>query len=180
MQSKRRPWPEAIVGVLGTLPVVVIWLHVYSHTPPWHSEPTWAHTLVLVPVAVAGTIVAGWLQRARTRLPWFVLVAVALIGPVVVVASGVMRTRAAEWPGVTAPVVGALAAAAGYLLAAIALSTMRVRSRVVPVFLPLALALVAGHVAYGLPGRYAIANRIGHPWPNESASELLYGHTLSD
>jgi hypothetical protein len=176
----RRHWPEAVVGVLGALPIASIWLHVYSHTPPWHSEPTWSHTVVLVAVAVIGTIATGWLLRTRLRLPWFVLVAIALLGPVLVVASGVIRTRSAEWGDVTAPVVAALGAAAAYLLAALATSAVRLRSGLAAVLLPLALALIAGHVAYGLPGqtRVEIARTIGYPYPNEAASRLLYGGTL--
>jgi hypothetical protein len=176
----RRHWPEAIVGVLGALPMAIIWLHVYSHTPPWHSEPTWSHTVVLVAAAAIGTVAAGWLLRTRLRLPWFALVTVALLGPVVVVASGVIRTRSAEWGDVTAPVVAALGAAAAYLLAAVAIAAVRVRGRLTAGLVPLALALAVGHVAYGLPGeiRVEIARSIGYPYPNAAASELLHGHTL--
>ena len=39
---------------------------------------------------------------------------------------------------------------------------------------------LGGHMAYGLPAQmqYDIARTIGYPWPNETASDLLYGHTL--
>ena len=181
MQTPRsRHWPEAIVGVLGTLPVVVTWLHVYSNTPAWHSEPTWSHTVELVVVAVVAATAAGWLLRGRLRVPWLTVVAVALIAPVVVVASGVLRSRSAQFGDPTAPVVGALGAVAGALLAVVVIASVPVRGRVVALLLPLGLALAIGHVAYGLPGklRYDIAYRVGYPWPNETASDLLYGGTL--
>jgi hypothetical protein len=177
-----RHWPEAIAGVLGALPLVVIWLHVYSHTPAWHSEPTWSHTVALVVVAVVAAVASGRLLRARLRMPWLAAVAVALIAPVIVVASGVVRARSAAFGDETAPVVGALGAAAAFLLGAVLIASVPLRSRVIALLLPLGLALAIGHVVYGLPGRtrYDIASRIGHPWPNEAASNLLYGHVLSD
>ncbi len=177
-----RHWPEAIVGVLGALPVAAICLHVYSHTPAWHSEPTWSHTVALVAGAVVATAASGRLLRARLRVPWPAAVAVALIAPVIVVASGVLRSRSAQFGDVTAPVVGALGAAGACLLAAALVASVPLRSRAAAVLLPLGLALALGHVAYGLPAqtRYDIANRIGHPWPNVEASNLLYGHVLSD
>jgi hypothetical protein len=181
MQSRRsQPWPELIVGALGALPVVVTWLHVYSHTPPVHSEPTWTQTIALVAAAVAGTPTVAWLLRARLRVPWHLLAVLALTGPVLVVATGVVRTHAARAEDVSAPVVGALAAAVAWALATLALAIVPLRRHVIASVLPLALALAAGHAAYAIPTetRFDLWRSVGGPWPNAVATRLLYGHAL--
>ena len=180
MPSKpQRHWPEAVVGLLGALPMVVTWLHVYSHTPSWHSEPTWTHAWELGVAAVIATVGAGWLLRGRLRWPWLAFVAFSLIAPILVVASGVIRTRT-DQANVLPPVFGAWGAAAAYLLGAILIAAVPLRLRMIAAVVPLALALALGHVAYGLPAQtqYDIARSTTFPWPNETASDLLYGYQL--
>jgi hypothetical protein len=177
-----RHWTEAIVCLLGALPVVVTWFHVYSDTPQVDPQPTWSQTVVLVVAAVIATFAAGWSLRKRLRSPWLALVAVALAGPILVVASGVIRTRAEPWGNFVRPVVGAWGAAAAYLFGTILVAIAPVRPRMFAAVVPLAMAFSLGHVAYGLPAQvqYDIVSKIAYPHPNEATSDLLYGGPVPD
>jgi hypothetical protein len=181
MERKRiRHWPEAVVLATGALPVVAIWLHAYSHTPSWHPEPTWSHTLILVATTTAAAIALAWLLRRRLLVLWWLLVLIALTGPPAVVATGVIRIRVTGSEAVSTPVVAALAAGSACVLATLLLALVPMRRRAAPLLLPLTLALIAGHAVSALPGRteVSLALRVGYPYPTSAAMQLIYGHQI--
>ena len=173
-----RCWREACVLGAGLLSPAVVWLHAYSNTPPHHSLPSYAQTVVLAPLLAAASVALAFRLRRRLLVPWPALAAVASAGPLLGVIVGIVRTRLDPSPNFTDPLVAALAATAGYLLGSAAFAFTR-KCRAL-LCLPLVLGLGMGIAAYGLPDEtgLAIARMIGYPHPGWEVQHLLYGHTL--
>lgn len=163
--------------VCGAVPLVVTWLHSYSHTPQVHPQPSYGLTLLIAALAALATPLVACLLRRRLGAAWLSVAGFALIGPVLIAASGVMRARTEAFPEETAPVAGSVVAAAGYLAALAVVAALPTR-RLTAMVAPLVIALVAGHIAYGLSwqARYAIVDAVGHPYPTADAATVIYGH----
>lgn len=175
--KRGRRWAEAIVMLCGGVPVVVTWLRSYSDTPRPHPQPSYGLTLAVAGLGVLATPLVAWLLRRRMAGSWVAIAAVALTGPLLVVASGVMRARSEAFPEETAPVAGSVIAAAGYLVALAAIAVLRI-PRLAARVTPLVVALAVGHIAYGLSwqARYELVDAVGHPYPTEDAAIVIYGH----